>query len=141
MEILKKILSRGVLAVLALILSSSTVEGYLIHEIEPGILEMRGVQDGSLEIQRVFIDKKKKRVYFEVREAGPMSRTPQTMSEESTREVRYFYAPYGEVNLNRAKRLRFIQYGIGQRVFNAKGKIPFGPQKFFYPVVYFQTLS
>jgi hypothetical protein len=141
MTIFGKVFSIGAMVFLGLIVMASTVHGYLIHEIEPGILEMRGVQDGSLEIRKVYIDKQKRWVYFEVLEARPMSRGPAGLLDPVKDEVRYFYAPYSEARLNKSKRLRFIQYGIGQRVFNSKGKIPFGSQKFFYPVVYFQTLS
>lgn len=136
-----KILMTGVLSLLGLILMAKEGHGYMVHEIEPGILEMRGFQDGSLEIRKVFVDKSKKFIYFEVQETRPGSGLTGGLGSVPTKEVRYFYAPYKEAKLNKAQRLRFIQYGIGLRVFNTRGKIPFGPQRFFYPIVYFQTLS
>lgn len=109
--------------------------GYLVSEMEPGILELKGIPDGSLVVEKVHVDKKKRWIYFEVKEAGSMS------SFSANAIKKYFYAPYRQIKLNESQRIRVLQFGVGNRINNSRGKIPFGPRRYFYPAVQLQTVS
>ena len=107
--------------------SGHTAHASLVSEVEPGFVELRGTQDGSLVSSNIFSDKKRRWIYVEIKEG---------------REVRYFYAPFKDFSLIQSKkRFKSLQYGIGHRIQNTKGKIPFGPQRYFYPLVDFKLPS
>jgi hypothetical protein len=98
-----------------------------VREVEPGIVELKGALDGSLATQKVHIDKKKRWIYLEVKEGN---------------NIRYFYAPWKDYSkLQAEKKFKSIQYGIGHRVQNSHGKIPFGTQRYFYPLVDYKSAS
>ncbi|MCC6278040.1 MAG: hypothetical protein IT289_09015 [Oligoflexia bacterium] len=120
-------------------------QAYVVHELEPGILELKGIQSSqTLVVEKVFIDKKRRWVYLGVREEGFRERLPNQILPEdfsTSARIRYFYAPYNEVKIARGNRLKSIQFGIERRISNKRGKIPFGSQKYFYPLINIERLS
>jgi hypothetical protein len=115
---------------------------YVVHEIEPGILEMKGItSDQSLVVESIHFDKKKHFVYIGVRESRPLSGLVNSLKKSSDEQVRYFYAASTDAKLKKGQKIKFIQYGIERRVLNAHGKVPFGKQHYFYPLVYFESHS
>ena len=131
METLKTLIALALMIAASLMLMAKPAHAYLVHEIEPGIVEIRGAQEGTLIVQSLHIDKKTKLVYIAVKETGPTSRGE---------NIKYFYAPLKEFSLKKLQKFHFIQYGLAGRVQNQK-RIPFGTQRYFYPLVYFQTVS
>ncbi len=100
---------------------------YFAREIEPGIVEMMANHDGSLVTNTTYVDKKKQWVYLEVKEGV---------------NVRYFYAPFKDFSkISVKKRFKMVQFGIDHRIHNIKGKIPFGSQRYFYPLVDYKTAT
>ncbi len=116
------------------LVASTRASAYSLIEVEPGILEIRGTQKGTL-MGQMHVDKSKHWIYVEVREGA---------------DSRYFYAPFKDfakdfsrdfTKISGHKKLQSIQYGVGHRIFNTKGKVPFGSQKYFYPLVDYRAAS
>src|SRR5258708_6197541 len=113
-----------VLVILGFLATSTNAHAYLVHEVEPGIVELRGIRASGLVPENVYVDKKHRWIYFVVRETGSSS------SQNS--ELRFFYAPYSDFKINLKQRFKLLQFGVGHRVLNSKRKIPFGAQRYFY---------
>lgn len=114
---------------LAALSATTLAHAYVVREVEPGIVEMKSLQDGSLVSENIFVDKKHHWIYVAVKENGPKS------------SIKYFYAPFKDFKIGRHQKFKSIQFGVGHRILNQKGRIPFGTQRYFYPLVYFQTAS
>lgn len=109
------------------LLGSDKSHAFFVSEVEPGIVELKGALDGSLAAYKTHIDKKRRWIYLEIKEG---------------KDSRFFYASYKDfTKLNQNKKLKSLQYGIGNRIQNSKGKIPFGAQRYFYPIVDYKSAS
>ncbi|MBK9294621.1 MAG: hypothetical protein IPM57_09270 [Oligoflexia bacterium] len=98
---------------------------FFVREVEPGIVELKSTQDGSLDKIKTFLDKKQKWLYIEIKEGN---------------QTRYFYALAKDfIKLSEIKKLTSIQFGVGNRIQNNKGKIPFGAQRYFYPILDYKS--
>ena len=131
---MKRALLTLFLVLAGLLFSAKNAHAYLVHEVGAGILEVRGVQDEGLIVESIHIDDSGRWIYLAVKEVGLMSRF-------SNSNLKYFYAPSKSFKFSRNQRCKFIRYGIGKRILNSKGKIPFGTQHYFYPLVAFHQFS
>ena len=134
LELLKISLKVLVLAVfmalMGILLASREALGSQIKEVEPGILQISHSAQGTLVVEKIGKSKNGKWIYLEVTEkAGPSSK------------VRYFYARAKDFKLLPEARVESLQYGLKGRINNAKGRIPFGQQKYFYQLLEIKTLS
>jgi len=130
-----KILMIGV----CFLITTSRVHAYVVNEIEPGILEMKGISsDQSLVVESIHFDNKKRWAYVGVKESRPLSRLTDSLKDNQDDKVRYFYADYNDAKLKKGQKLKYLQFGVERRVWNTKGKVPFGKQRYFYPLVHFE---
>lgn len=126
------------MALFGVFLASHQALGYLVSEIEPGIAEIRQGQVGALVIDQVSYDKKKKWIYLAVK-------------EQTRGRMRYFYArakDFSAVSKNSPSvtevfkpktKITKLQFGMKRPINNTKGRIPFGSQKAFYPLLDLRT--
>jgi hypothetical protein len=128
------LIASAALALIIILGLPSRSEAYLVHEVEPGTIQIRGSQNGSLVVENVFVDHKRRWIYLEVKEAGPLSGV-------STSEAHFFYVPYRRTSFKSKQHLLLIQYGLSRRVQNSHGKVPFGQKRFFYPLLLFKSVS
>jgi hypothetical protein len=126
-------------------LNVSSAKAYVVHETEPGILEIKGIDIGqTLVVEKVFVDKKKNWIYIGVKEVKIQGRFPAQLTPadlDSSEKIRYFYAKYTDIKVKPGQKMKALQFGIERRVLNQRGKIPFGGLKFFYPLIYFERHS
>lgn len=132
---IKALMVAAFMALVGYFIASSEAYGSLVRELEPGIVELAEGQDGSLVIDKISFDSKHKWVYFSVAEKSRLS----ARMGVAAGKMRYFYGPASDFNLKPSMKIAGIQYGVQKRIINAKGRIPFGQQKYFYPVLVLET--
>jgi len=128
------------MALMGILLATHQALGYMATEVEPGIVELKQVQEGSFVIEKVQLAKSRKWIYVAVAEKTGLS----SKLGASSGKLRYFYAPAKDFKVQQLKpkmRIEKLQYGIKRRIINAKGRIPFGNLKYFYRLLDLKTLS
>lgn len=111
-------------------LIGSLANAFVAYETAQGIVEVRSLNDWGLNVTRVQKRKSangKRWIYFCVNEI--------TAKNIKTPAEKCFYGnPKTFSNVRVGARFRSIEYGLRNRVYNNKGFIAIGSERYFYPV-------
>jgi hypothetical protein len=111
------------------------------YETSPGIIEVRGQQDLGLVVSKTQVRKVGRRqwVYFCVNE---MSQGRMKSAFADSKNEKCFYGEpklFGKVKDGAT--FRSIEYGLRSRIFNGRGRIAIGAQRYFYPAYVLYSMN
>lgn len=123
-----------------ILVSNVALAAFKAYETSPGIIELRAGRDQGLIVTkaqtRVVGKAKKKWLYFCVKENAFKGQKIKTNAEKC-----FYGSPRQFRNVKVGERFVSIEYGLKNRVYNSKGLIAIGAERYFYPVYVLYSLN
>lgn len=111
------------------------------YETSPGVIEVRGSQDLGLAVTRTQQRKvgKKTWVYFCVAERRATRLSTSMLDRKN--EKCFYGEPALFRQVQEGATFRSIEYGLRSRIFNGRGRIVIGAQRYFYPAYVLYSMN
>jgi hypothetical protein len=108
---------------------ATQAKAFVAYETSPGVVEIRSQNDWGLQVSRVQERRMnhKKWLYFCVNDITPK------FKKASTKERCFYGSPKTFSNVKVGARFRSVEYGLKNRVYNNRGRIAIGAERYFYP--------